>query len=279
MKLSVFLEDELSIAPGSLKLSIKSQLEKYRDKYDALIAKKKIHTDVYKVMPSGKIIAWFKIPSQSLDKFYYDVLLELTPSDGAKKFEDCEVKFFSNSPSFVYGGYAYIFHHLDSDPRAPDGKGMMIDMYRSKVPRDNLLIPRSESKLGEEAVTEEPVVRNRLGIPMPDFSIYCAIFHMIDNMSFRSVLRTRNYRTVNQMVSTVRSFDQLMLERKREENREKQTKERKHRQEVKEVKEVVKKHAAGSMKSANRVQSAKSTSRAKSTATNRGRSGGVNRIG
>lgn len=283
MKLSVFLEDELSISPGSVKLSIKSQLEKYREKYDALLKKnKRFHVDTYKVMPSKKVLVWIKVPSQSLDKFYYDVLLELDPADNAKSFEDCEIKFFSNSPSFVYGGYAYIFYHLDSDPTSTGQKGMMVDMYKMKIPRDNLLIPGSARKLGEEAVTEEPVVRNRLGIPMPDFSVYSAIFYLLDEMNYRVVMNTRNYRTTTQIITSVKSFNQLMIERKQEERREKAAKERKQKSEQKTVDKLVRMHSAGT---ATRVQSAKSPTRAKtsasakSTKSNRGRSGGVNKIG
>ena len=285
MKLSVFLEDELSITKGSIKLNIKSQLEKYREKYEALIAKKKLVVDYYRIMPSKTAIIWVKVPSQSLDKFYYDVLIQLTPVDGATKFEDCEVKFFSNSPSFVYGGYAYIFYHMDSDPNAPDGKGMMIDQFRTKVPRDNLLVPRSAKELGKEAVTEEPIVRNRLGIPIPDFSIYCAIFHIIDNMRFRTVMNSRNYRTILEMLSYVRSFDELMHARRLEANKEQRTKERKKQLEKaeaeKQLKSVTRK--AGSMKTAS-GSTVRHMTKPKSTATrrpatNRGKKGGVNRIG
>lgn len=279
MKLSVFLEDELSISPGSVKLSIKSQLEKYREKYEALIKKKDIIMEAYRVMPAGYVIVWLKIPSQSLNKFYYDVLLQLEPGDGAKSFEECDVKFFSNSPSFVYGGYAYIFYHLDADPKVP-GKGMMIDQFRQKIPRDNLLIPKATSKLGKEAVTEEPVVRNVLGIPMPDFSIYCAIFHLLDNVSFQSVIKTRKYRTMTQLVSSVNSFDHIMAERKRQENREKREADSKKQQESKAVKEVLKQHTAGiGTKTATQVKHAmrpKSTANAR---TNRGKTKGVNKIG
>ena len=279
MKLSVFLEDELQISPGSIKLSIKSQLEKYREKYEALTKKKDIIVDAYRIMPAGYVIVWLKIPSQSLSKFYYDVLIQLEPGDHAKEFTDCDVKFFSNSPSFVYGGYAYIFYHLDADPHVP-GKGMMIDQFRQKIPRDNLLVPKAVPKLGKEAVTEEPVVRNRLGIPMPDFSIYCAIFYLLDNMSFQSIIKTRKYRTITQLVSSVNSFDHIMVERKRQENREKRETERKKKQEQQAAKEVLKPRAAGiGTKTASGVRSTMKPRSTTNTRTNRGKTKGVNKIG
>lgn len=278
MKLGVFLEDDLSISSGSIKLSIKSQLEKYREKYDALIKNKKIITESYRVMPAGYTIVWCKIPSQSLDKFYYDVLLQLTPGE-EKTFEDCEVKFFSNSPSFIYGGYAYIFYHMDSDNTNP-GKGMMIDQFRQKIPRDNLLIPKSVNKLGKDPVTEEPIVRNRLGIPMPDFSIYCAIFHLIDNLQYNQVMKVRSYRTVDQIVNSVKNFDQLMFERKRQAAREKNIKDRKRSAEQKAVSKTVKQYSPGTgMKT---TQSAKGVMKPRSmtsSKTNRRSSKGVNKIG
>lgn len=266
----------MSISPGSVKLSIKSQLEKYREKYDALTKEKKIPVEIYRIMPSKKVIVWFKIPSQSLKNFHYDVMLQLEPTDGAKTFEECDVKFFSNSPSFVYGGYAYIFYHLDADPNAP-GKGMMIDQFRQKIPRDNLLIPKASNQLGKEAVTEEPVVRNRLGIPMPDFSIYCAIFHMLDNMSFRRVFDTRNYRTVNQLITSVKSFDVLMLERKRTADREKAAEAKKRHTEEKVVKSAVRAHSTGT--GVRSVQKPMKPKRVTTSRSNRGKTGGVNKIG
>lgn len=276
MKLGVFLEDELSISPGSVKLSIKSQLEKYRDKYDILTKTKKIPVEIYRIMPSKKVIVWFKIPSQSLKNFHYDVMLQLEPTNDASTFEECDVKFFSNSPSFVYGGYAYIFYHLDADPREP-GKGMMIDQFRQKIPRDNLLIPKTAESLGKDAVSEEPVIRNRLGIPMPDFSIYCAIFYMLDNMSFRQVFDTRNYRTVNQLLTSIKSFDVLMLERKRMADKERKAKAKENRDNDKAVRSAVRAHSAGTaVKSPRGVSSIKRINKPKS---NRGKTGGVNKIG
>ena len=180
MKLSVFLEDELSITKGSIKLNIKSQLEKYREKYEALIAKKKLVVDYYRIMPSKTAIIWVKVPSQSLDKFYYDVLIQLTPVDGAAKFEDCEVKFFSNSPSFVYGGYAYIFYHMDSDPNAPDGKALnlmpegahiFIVFYRHFSQHQRFLFPcRRQAALFSEGERQRRSPARTTGSCQPLFS-------------------------------------------------------------------------------------------------------------
>lgn len=287
MKLKDFLNDELSISPGSVKLSIKSQLEKYRDKYDALISdtSKKIKTDTYRVNPGGRVIVHFKIPSQSLTNFYYDVLLELTPVDKASSFEDCEIRLFSNSPSFVFGGYAYVFYHLDPDMKQRKSAkqlGMMIDMFKHKIPRDRLLMPGTEKKLGKEAVTEEPVIRNPMGIPIPDSSIYFAIFHMIDNMDYRRTMDNHNNVSEKQVIDSVSGFEHLMVLRRRETQKEQKEHERKNTRDQ----ALVKKPAATTHRSGStvRVKSPSSPIRVSGSGnrtpkTNSNRTGGVNRIG
>ena len=49
--------------------------------------------------------SWFihvKVPSEAIPDFTYDVVIEFLKVGNAVKLEDCEVKFFSNDPAFVY---------------------------------------------------------------------------------------------------------------------------------------------------------------------------------
>lgn len=286
MKLKEFLKDDLSISPGSVKLSIKSQREKYREKYDALVsdASKKFHSDSYRVSPGGRVIVHIKVPSQSLHNFHYDVLFELTPTDHASQFEECDFKLFSNSPSFVYGGYAYVFYHLDTNPNKTGSKkhvGMMIDAFKHKIPRDRLLMPSSEKKLGKDAVSEEPVIRNPMGIPIPDSSTYFAIFYLTEELRFDQVMSNHNNRTERQIFDNVSDFDHLMVLRKRQLQKERHEADKIKKKEARKVSEKLNASRIGSATnpkffSAPTQISGRGITRPR---TSRGKTGGVNRIG
>lgn len=286
MKLNKFLGDTISFQSGSVKIPLKSQIDTYRERYEKLSGEKKFNSQVYRIMPANRVMVHVKVPSSSLRRFYYDVLLELTPADKAAKLEDCEVQFFSNSPSFVYGGYAYLFYHMDvNGDQRKDSKanGMMIDLFRRKVPRENLLVHNTAKKLGKEAVTQEPEIRNPMGIAIPDSSIYYAIFHLQDTYSFNEVFRTKRIVTEVQALAAVSSFDHLMAERKKAVQLEGKTKQEKAAKEKKQVDGHLKKLRASVSggKAVQRPKSARTVTGKgiRSAATNRGKSGGVNRIG
>ena len=292
VQLSKFLQDSISFSKGSVKIPLKSQIETYREKYDKLTEKKQIKAISYKIPVSNRILYHAKIPSSSLDKFFYDVVLELSPTDKSASFEDCEVQFFSNSPSFVYGGYAYLFYHMDvnGETKKPGSKakGMMIDIFRRKVPRENLLVPKTERKLGKEAVGTEPEVRNPLGIAIPDSSIYYAIFHLIDHEDYNRVINNRNYHSEAQILSQIEDFDHLMVLRKKQAAKEADERRKKRESEHasvpsrKKASDGTTHRGAGIMKpkSPTRAISTSSTVRSmRRASTNRNKSGGVNRIG
>lgn len=282
MKLSVFLKDELSITPGAVKISVKSQREKYREKYEALTKDHEIKATSYNTSPGNRTIVHFKIPSSTVDKFFYDALIELIPDNKSKSFEDCDVRFFSNSPSFVYGGYGYIFYHMDSDTGAinPKGsKGMMIDIFRHKIPRDRLLMPPTEKKLGKEAVSEEPITRNPMLFAYPDSSIFYAIFYMLDQMDYNKIIHNHNHLTEMQLMASISTFDHLMVERRQMANRQKRDREKKLKEEKEAVvKKTMRKGSATGFRRA--MQPKRITgSGLKKPATNANKTGGVNRIG
>lgn len=229
MKLREFLKDELSVKPGSVKIPIKSLIEGYRERYEKLIndPHKKFMHDVYRITPGDRIVVHVKVPSETLERFYYDVLIELDKGAvGVARIEDCDIHIFSNCPSFVYR-YAYVFYHLDLDTEQSGNKkkkknsGMLIDMFTSKIPKDKLLIDGTEDKYGADILNNEPVIRNSLGLPMFDKSLYFAIFYL-QKISILSIFSTRKYRTEQQVLASVEAFDTLMAKRQQEEKREKQ---------------------------------------------------------
>lgn len=222
MKLKNFLEDMLYI-PGSVKIPMGQNIMAYRERYASLKKKQKFHHTVYQVTPGNRHFVWVKVPSETISEpFYYDVVLELA-GDSAITFSDCDVTFFSNCPSFVYNGLAYVLSHWNPDAKAKPR--MMSDALKGRPKKNSLIIDELLPKLGREASTEKPVVRNPLGIPMLDKSLYYAIFWMQENLTWQQVKATHANVHISKVVASVVDFEHLMVERKRAENRDKDRKE------------------------------------------------------
>ena len=105
----------------------------YIKRYGRLMMREHSHIQyyLYKDEDKNKYIAHFLIPSETIDKFYYDVLLEFTTDsniqgDGSNLFKyNC--RFYSNDPAFVYT-YAYVFR----------SNGLLIEQLNSKMSKDAL---------------------------------------------------------------------------------------------------------------------------------------------
>lgn len=223
MQLKSFMQDTVSMQKGSVKIPIKGMIETYRERYEELAAVKKFSHIAYKTLPGGRHIVHVKVPSKTLNRFFYDVLLEFEPTPGATTFEDCNIRIFSNSPSFVYS-YAYVFYHLDPDGDSTDKErkragvrrpGMLIDKLVRKIPSGRLLMPGTEKKLGEKVIDNAPVIRNPYGLPLFDSSIYMAIFYLNDTATLADVLSTRNVKSENLIFMAIPDFDILMDQRAR----------------------------------------------------------------
>jgi len=232
MLLKEFMQDNMPLAKGSVKIPIKGLRAQYRERYDKLVKSKKFLYDIYRVTPTGRNVVHVKVPSETLEKFYYDVLLEVEPTPMAHSLEQCNVKFFSNCPSFVYT-YAYIFYHLDTDtggdktPSSRPSPGAIIQMLVHKIPRQHLLMSGTESKLGDAVLDNAPDIRNPHRLIMLDKSIYYAVFYLEDNVPLSSIISSRRYRTEAQVIVSVADFDGLMARRKQQEQREKQKRQNK----------------------------------------------------
>lgn len=218
MKLKEFMSDTFSVRKGAMKINTKGIIESYREKYDRMMnnSSKRCRSESYSIQPGGRVILHIKVPSETVDNFFYDVLFELTADKSAVSFADCDIRVFSNCPSFVYS-VAYVFAHWDPDKNtvSEKGRGMMIDTLRGKLPRNRMLIPGTENKLGRKPVHEAPIVRNPMGLPLFDKSIYFAIFYMNDNLDFSATIGNHNNITTKQLFDSVAQFDHLMNERKK----------------------------------------------------------------
>lgn len=78
----------------------------YRDKLDKILLREggKVKYILYK--DKDKYYVHFKIPSEVIDKFYYDTVIEFYTTDPIKaksvSLKDYYVRFYSNDPAFVY---------------------------------------------------------------------------------------------------------------------------------------------------------------------------------
>ena len=209
MILQTFLNDTISF--GAVKIPLKETIEGYRTRYNALISKARITYTPYYVMPGGRILIHFKIPSETVPNFFYDVLLELSGGQKSKSFSECDVKFFSNCPSFVYT-YAYTFYNF----RDPSTKTkLFVDEFGQKIPKNNLIVRPSEKKYDEIVLTSRPNTRNPYELPLLDKSLYYAIFFMIDNLDYNRIIGNRHLSTIAAIMRNITSFDKLMMQRKK----------------------------------------------------------------
>lgn len=209
MKLRNFLSDNFSVGKGAIKLPIESLLEDYREGYKKLEKKPKVA--VFKMTSTGSTVAHVEIPSQTIEGFHYDVILELN-IDNAKDYEDCHIKVFSNSPSFVYS-YAYVFYHYEDTELGV--KGMIIDKYHQKIPKANLMPKVANASVPEEVLTHKPVMRNPLGIPLFDKTTYYAVFALMEQIPFRTFKNNLKLIADRALFLKIEDFETIMAKRKR----------------------------------------------------------------
>lgn len=150
---------------------------------------------------------------------------------------------------------------------------MMIDIFKNKIPRDRLLMPGTEKKIGKEPLTEEPVTRNPLGIPMFDKSLYFAVFYILDNLRYQTVMRSKRYYSVSRVLVSVTDFDKLMLQRAHVEKAEREKKKREKAREAKAISTDVENNRK--MNTSGKMLSMKSAIRANRTSKSMSKSTGT----
>lgn len=212
MKLRRFLDDEISLGKGSVKIPATEMIQKYRDRYNIMKARGlRFKFTIHYVLPGGRTIVHIKVPSETVRNFFYDVVLELSLAGGAKKFEDCHIRVFSNCPSFVYT-YAYVFYHLSDDELGK--QSMMVDDFKQKIPKNCIMIQDIAEKVGETPLTQRPVIRNPYGLPLFDKSIYYAIFYILENFDFNRTMYNKHISSIPSIMKEIEDFDTLMIHRK-----------------------------------------------------------------
>lgn len=131
-----------SVINASAREIMKAQ---YQKRFDQLMVREngKVEYYLYTDKEHDTYWAYFKIPSESVQKFYYDVLFKFTPSQSTGIFEDLfkyNVKFFSNDPSFVYT-FAYSFKQNEifiDELSSKMSKQALTDAAKEKNPKNDI---------------------------------------------------------------------------------------------------------------------------------------------
>ncbi len=89
----------------------------YTKRFNGILLREKgnINYKLYEDKRNNVFYAHFKIPSETVEKFYYDVVIRFFADENIKNTEDLmnyHIQVFSNDPAFVYT-YAYSF--MDHD--------------------------------------------------------------------------------------------------------------------------------------------------------------------
>ena len=128
------------------------------------------------IYPNGDILYWVKVPSEYYkdNKISYDVCILLEYSDTQRRAMR-NVRFYSNSPSFIYT-YCYAYNVHD------------------------LLIERLKSRLPQEALTKPAVVRNPINSLGYETSTYIAARYLLDGMCLSDNYVNRYGRNMNAAV-------------------------------------------------------------------------------
>lgn len=209
MLVSKWFEDGISIRPGSVRLPIKGLVDDYRKRYDKLVKKSRFHVQLYNI--GGTTYMHVKVPSETVQKIHYDVVIEFLRK--GHDLMDSEVRVFSNSPAFVYY-YAYALYHYGEDITQ-----RRTIFNRRKPPVDSQLVPILLEHLPDASLTDPPEVRNPAQIPLPDKSVYFAFMYLM-SLNPALIAQGGQHITEAQLKTSVAIFDKLLDLRKREANKQ-----------------------------------------------------------
>lgn len=124
----------------------------YKSKFDKIFLREsgKIEWKVYYSNDGqDSFYIYMKIPSEVIEKFYYDVVVRLYTTENKKKsnvnLREYAVEFYSNDPAFVYTfAHSFSKNHLfikDLEPKM--SKTALRDVAKVKNPKDNVWYVKS----------------------------------------------------------------------------------------------------------------------------------------
>lgn len=178
--------------------------ELYTNKFDMIYMREagKIDRTLYYDKAHDNYIVHFKIPSETVKGFYYDVVIRFFTNDPAQHtsttLKNYDVQFFSNDPAFVYT-YMYVFRT----------HGMLIEDLKGKCPKASL--------------TDAPIERNAYMVPGYVKSIYFAYLLMArTDLFLKSTYENYGKRYMKiTLLNQVASFANKMEEREDKEKKQK----------------------------------------------------------
>lgn len=163
----------------------------YSRKFDALLLRENgiLDTRIYK--DGNRYLVHIKVPSEKIEKFYYDTVYEFTREKNTDiKVEDYRMRFFSNDPSFIYT-FAYA------------------------AKKDDLLIKELYPKVGKMALEQKPRETNPHVVMGYIKSIYFGYLYMfIKSMLKSTVLDTmaKKYEAKS-FLNSIRQAEEVILAR------------------------------------------------------------------
>ena len=124
----------------------------YKSKFDKVLLREngKIEWHVYQTNDNqDSYYIYIKVPSEVIEKFYYDVVIRLFTTENKKKsnniLREYAVEFYSNDPAFVYTfAHAFSKNKLfikDLEPKM--SRAAMKDVAKMKNPKDNIWYVKS----------------------------------------------------------------------------------------------------------------------------------------
>jgi hypothetical protein len=129
MSLSQYIINPMGKSNAVLNVTAREAIRNsYKKKYDVTMLREhgNMQYTLYKDEKNNVFIAHFKVPSETIKRFYYDVVFEFSANadieEAGTNLFKYNCRYFSNDPAFVYT-YAHVFHTND----------LMIEMLRSKM--------------------------------------------------------------------------------------------------------------------------------------------------
>ena len=188
--------------PMGKKAAVFSQRDMYKDlytkKYGAVLLRENgtFTTKMYYDKKKDRYFMYMKIPSEVVEKFYYDVVIEfyeISATNASDPFlNNYGVRFFSNDPAFVFT-YEYVF----------DKNGLFINELKPKA--------------SKTALKKKPDERNPYQIPGYVKSIYFCYLHMKSRSLFNKTI-WKNYATpfnLKELLDQIEPSDKKIADRQR----------------------------------------------------------------
>lgn len=216
---------------------------------------KKFNVNVYHNEVTDNYFFHVIVPSETERDNTYDVVLQLSPAKtqtGIIKpptIKDYQVRFFSNSPSFVFT-YAHIMHSND----------MLVKFLAKKY--DRLVLKK------------EPAITNPTGVILYEKSIVFAILTILDNVDYTSRAYLKSIKkphAENVLFTLIRTDEKILEEIDKEKKRlgkVKKDKDKKIKEEVSEKSKILKKITTAMQPSTRTISAKKSTSSTSKQKTN-----------